>query len=554
MGTFEIDVMGSKMTIEQGTTYYEIAQKVQSQFAEEIMLAKQGSALQELHKKVQPNKPLYFYDMTSSDGMKVYQRGLLFLLIRSVWEMFGVDFPVMVHHSLKGCVYCEIKGKTDEITEDLLQKITDTMHSFEQKSVSIMRETYPKDEARDILASQHMFEKSEILRFRRATKVNLYEFDGMFDYFYGNMPYTTKGLHSFLLMPYKSGFMLCMPKQDSPREVIPFDEPAKIGNAYMEQLSWFKLMGVSNVSDLNNTIVNGNFGDLVRINEALHEKKIANIADSIHEKSDKVKVVLIAGPSSSGKTSFANRLCIQLQALGLKAKKLSLDDYFVPWDDVPLDEDGEKDLESIHTLDLPLLNSHLKKIIAGENVEIPSYNFVLCKPEYNKGHFLQLHEGEILVIEGIHGLNDMLTEEIPDENKYKIFISAMTQLNLDNHNRISTTDSRLLRRMVRDHRTRGNNAGVTLNFWHKVIAGEEKNIFPYQENADAVFNSATIYELCILKQYAEPLLFSITEDQEEFIMAKRMIKFLGYFLSAPADDIPNNSLIKEFIGGSCFKV
>lgn len=553
MGNIDVQVGGKKIAVDEKATFFDVAQQVKDDYKEEILLAKQGSVLQELHKKIQKDKPITFYDMTSPDGIKVYQRGMLFLLIRSVWELYGKENPLMVHHSLKGSVYCEIKGKENEITDDLLQKISDVMNGFVQKEVPFMRDSYARTDAMKMLEDQLMFEKSEILRFRRSSKVNLYEFEGMYDYFYGTMPYTTKGLHSFKLEPYKQGFMLTMPKASNPREVVPFDEPPKIGNAYMEQLSWFKLMGVSNVADLNNTIVDGKFGDLIRINEALHEKKIANIADSINEKIDDVKVVLIAGPSSSGKTSFANRLCIQLQALGLKAKKISLDDYFIPWEEVPLDEDGEKDLESINTLDLKLLNSDLKKIIAGEKVEIPSYNFVLGRPEY-KGNFLQLHDGEILVMEGIHGLNDMLTAEIPDKNKFKVFISAMTQLNLDSHNRISTTDSRLLRRMVRDHRTRGNDANETLNFWHKVIAGEEKNIFPYQENADAVFNSATIYELSVLKQYAEPLLFSITEDQEEFIMAKRMIKFLGYFLSAPSTDIPNNSLIKEFIGGSCFKV
>lgn len=553
MEEIKVNVMGKKQTIKSGTTFLEVSKEFQSEFKESILLAKQGNTYLELHKEIKNNQDISFYDMTSSDGMKVYQRGVLFLLIRSVWEIFGKEVTVSVNHSLRGNIYCELDSDNVKVDDELLSKINKYMIELVEKDIKIVKESYAKEVAFDIFNKQSMTEKQELLRFRRNSKVNLYELDNMYDYFYGYMPNSTKPLHTFSLEKERDGFFLCLPKIVNPREIPPIVEHAKLGNAYMEQLRWFKLMGVANVADLNNTIVNGKFGDLVRINEALHEKKIAGIADSIYSKIDDVKVVLIAGPSSSGKTSFANRLCIQLQAVGLKAKKISLDDYFLPWKEVPLGEDGEKDLESIHTMNLKLLNSDLKKIIAGEKVEIPSYNFVLGQPEY-KGHFIELKEGEILVIEGIHGLNDKLTEEIPDINKFKIFISAITQLSLDSHNRISTTDCRLLRRMVRDNRTRGKGAKSTLNFWHKVTAGEEKNIFPYQENADAIFNSATIYELSVLKQYAEPLLFSITEDQEEYIMAKRIIKFLGYFLSAPSEDIPNNSLIKEFIGGSCFEV
>ena len=354
-------------------------------------------------------------------------------------------------------------------------------------------------------------------------------------------------------MPYENGFLLRFPDPENPGELLPFQDSPKISGTFMEQMRWCQLMEVSNVADLNNSIVEGKFGDLIRINEALHEKKIAQIADQIYHKMDKVKVVLIAGPSSSGKTSFANRLCIQLRALGVKPHKVSLDDYFINREDTPLDENGKKNFERIEALDLKLLNDDLKKIIAGEKVELPFYNFVTGKREYN-GDFVQLGEGEILVMEGIHGLNDRLTPEIPAENKFKIFISAITQLNIDDHNRISTSDSRLIRRMVRDFQFRGRSAATTISSWNEVTQGEEDNIFPFQENADAVFNSATLYELSVLKQYAEPQLFAIDPSMPEYVTAKRLIKFLGYFLAAPGLEIPNNSLIKEFVGGSCFKV
>ncbi len=550
------------MEIERGTSFYDIATKFQSNFQGEILHAQQGNILHELHKPILNQEDITFYDVTAKQGYSVYCRGVSFVLVRAVWELFGAKALLRMHHSLRGNLYCELESleenqeKNQEeivLNEAVLKQIQEKMREMIKKEYRIKKESHLKEDAKEIMKRECLYDKMRLMRFRRTASVNLYEIDGFYDYFYGHMPWSTKGLDVFDLQVYEKGFLLCFPNPKDTTNVLPVDTPKKISATYMEQLRWLNLMEVSSVADLNETIVAGQFGDLVRINEALHEKKIAQIADSIQERIESVKVVLIAGPSSSGKTSFANRLCVQLQALGLRAKKISLDDYYLAWEDLPVDEEGEKDLESIDTLNLKLLNQDLKKIIAGEQVEIPSYNFVLGKPEY-KGHFFHLAEKEILVLEGIHGLNDRLTAEIPDEQKYKIFISAITQLNLDSHNRISTTDSRLLRRMVRDSRTRGNDVTQTLNFWHKVLAGEEKNIFPYQENADAIFNSSTLYELSVLKPYAQPLLFAVQEDQAEYMMAKRMIKFLGHFLSAPDHDIPNNSLVKEFIGGSCFKV
>ncbi len=367
------------------------------------------------------------------------------------------------------------------------------------------------------------------------------------------MPLTTGDVGLFGLVAHENGFLLRFPDPQNPQELLPLQEVSKLSGVFMEQMHWCKLMGVSNVAELNNSIVKGQFGDLIRINEALHEKRVAEIADQIYQKLDRVKVVLIAGPSSSGKTSFANRLCIQLRVLGVTPHKVSLDDYFLNREDTPLDENGKKNFEVIEALDLKQLNHDLKAMIAGERVELPYYNFVTGKREYN-GEFVQLGEGEVLVLEGIHGLNDRLTAAIPAENKFKIFISAITQLNLDDHNRISTSDSRLIRRMVRDFQFRGRDARTTISSWHEVTQGEEDNIFPFQENADAIFNSATLYELSVLKQYAEPQLFAIDPAMPEYVTAKRLVKFLGYFLAAPGLEIPNNSLIKEFVGGSCFKV
>ena len=553
METNKINVMGREMQIAKGMTFGELAKEFQGEFPSAILLAKQGNVLKELGYEIEEAEDITFFDVTSEDGMRVYHRAVSFLLVKATKDVLGEDARVIIEHSLRGNLYCEIKNPEVAVDETLVKKLQDKMMEYVAADLPIRKKTFRKDKAVEMVKKQGMQDKKELFRFRSASNVNLYELDGFYDYFYGYMPLSTGALHLFGLLPYKKGLLLRFPDPKNPKELQPLQVPEKISNVFMEQMHWCQLMGVSNVADLNNVIVKGQFGELIRINEALHEKKIAEIADQIHQRMDKVRVVLIAGPSSSGKTSFANRLSIQLKALGVKPHKVSLDDYFLNRDDTPVDENGKKNFEVIEALDLSLLNSDLKKIIAGERVELPYYNFMTGKREY-KGDFVQLGEGEVLVIEGIHGLNDRLTAEIPAENKFKIFISAITQLNVDDHNRISTSDSRMIRRMVRDHQFRGRDARLTISTWNDVTQGEEDNIFPFQENADAIFNSATLYELSVLKQYAEPQLFAIDSSMPEYVTANRLIKFLSYFLAAPDKEIPNNSLIKEFVGGSCFKV
>lgn len=548
-----ITVMGKEMQIAEGMTFGELAQAFQGEFPSTILLAKQGNGLRELSYEIRDGEDITFLDLRDEEGMRVYHRGVSFLLVKAARDILGEESLVVIEHSLRGNLYCEIRRPQIEITQDLIAKLEEKMKVYAAADLPIQKRTFRKDTAIRIAKAQGMQDKAELFRFRRASNINLYELDGFYDYFYGYMPSSTGALGLFGLMPYEKGFLLRFPDPQNPKELRPFEDVPKINSVFMEQMRWCRLMGVSNVAELNNSIVEGRFGELIRINEALHEKRVAEIADQIHQKMDKVKVVLIAGPSSSGKTSFANRLCIQLRVLGVKPHKVSLDDYFINREDTPLDENGKKNFERIEALDLKQLNSDLKKIIAGEKVELPYYNFVSGEREYH-GDFVQLGEGEILVMEGIHGLNDRLTAEIPAENKFKIFISAITQLNIDDHNRISTSDSRLIRRMVRDFQFRGRSARTTISTWNEVTQGEEDNIFPFQENADAVFNSATLYELSVLKQYAEPQLFAIDSSMPEYMTAKRLIKFLGYFLAAPGMEIPNNSLIKEFVGGSCFKV
>ena len=548
-----VNVMGKEMQIMEGMTFAELAKEFQGEFPSPIVLAKQGNVLKELNYPIKDADDITFYDLCNEEGGRVYQRGVSFLLVKAVQELMGETASVTIEHSLRGNFYCEIRRPETEHTPELVQKLEAKMREYVAADLPIRKYTFRKEDAMAIVKKQGMQDKAELFRFRRASNINLYELDGYYDYFYGYMPASAGALQTFGLMPYENGFLIRFANPKNPSELIPFEDPKKISGVFMEQMYWSQLMGVSNVADLNQSIVKGEFGDLIRINEALHEKKVAQIAEQIHERIDTVKVVLIAGPSSSGKTSFANRLCVQLRALGIKPHKVSMDDYFVNREDTPLDENGKKNFERIEALDLKQLNIDLKHIIAGDKIELPYYNFVTGKREYN-GDFLQVGEGEILVMEGIHGLNPRLTPEIPEENKFKIFISAITQLNIDEHNRISTSDSRLLRRMVRDFQFRGRSARTTISSWDEVRQGEEDNIFPFQENADAIFNSATLYEISVLKAYAEPQLFAIDESMPEYVTAKRLIKFLGYFVAAPGADIPNNSLIKEFVGGSCFKV
>lgn len=545
--------MGRMVMVEEGTTFGEVARDFADELEGTILLARQGNQLRELCNVVRDAEPITFFDLTNPDGMRVYRRGASFLLVKAVEELFGEDALVVIEHSLRGNLYCELRKPAIENDAQLARKLEEKMKEYVARDMPIVKRTFRKDVAREMVRKQGMMDKAELFRFRRASNINLYELDGFYDYFYGYMPLSTKDVSLFAIEPSGSGFFLCLPERQAPTAVSEVQSAKKIQEVFLEQMKWCQLLEVSNVGELNTAITHGEFGDLIRINEALHEKKIAEIADQIHQRIDTVKIILIAGPSSSGKTSFMNRLSVQLRVLGIRPHKLSLDDYFVNRNDSPLDEFGNRDLESVYALDLPVLNRDLEKIISGEQVELPTYNFVTGKREY-KGNTIHLQHDEILLVEGIHGLNDMLTESIPNESKFKIFISALTQLNVDDHNRISTSDSRLIRRMVRDNQFRGRDAQSTIESWYSVTRGEEENIFPFQENADVVFNSATVYELSVLKQYAEPLLFCIQPDQPEYVTAKRLIKFLGYFLAAPPTDIPNNSLIKEFVGGSCFKV
>ena len=546
-----VKVMGEEVKVKDDITFGELSENYKNKFKSQILLAKANNQIKELSDKVEDNTDIVFFDYTHVEGFRVYTRALSMILIKAAKDVFGKECDIVIENSLKKNLYCEFVDKIIPATDENLNKIEQRMREIISLDLPIKKESFSKYKAIEKVKEMGMYDKERLFRFRRASHINLYSIDGFYDYYYGYMPLRTGGLDKFGLMKYKRGFLLLFPtaNDDIPKEL----SLEKITDVFMEQMEWCRLMKVKDVAELNDIICEGKFEDLIRINEALHEEKIVSIVDMICNKRDKIKMVLIAGPSSSGKTTFAQRLCVQLRVKGITPHAISLDDYFINREDTPVDEFGKHDFENINALDLKLFNEHMTKMINGQKVELPYYNFITGKREY-RGNFKQLNDGEIFVIEGIHGLNDKLTESIPNDNKFKIFVSAMTQLNVDTHNRISTSDSRLIRRIVRDYNFRGNDAKSTIDSWEYVARGEDKNIFPFQENADVIFNSATIYELAVLKMYIEPLLFKIDPSMPEFITANRLIKFLDYFLCADSHSIPNNSIIKEFVGGSCFDV
>ncbi len=539
--------------IESGTYFYEIAEKYKNNYKTDIMLAKSGNVLYELGNKITKSMDISFIDLTDQDGVRVYSRSLSFIMVKAIKELYGIDTKIYIEHSINGNLYTEVYQKGLLIDEKFLCEVKNKMQEIIDLNHPIERLMVSADEAIELASKYGMEDKSRLLAYRRVSYVSVYKLDDFYDYYYGYMLPFTGCLKIFDLALYEKGFLLRMPSAKCLYAPESYDNFEKISKVFMEQLDWCNLMEVKCIADLNDIIAKGGFDELVRVNEALHEKKIANIADEITAKSDKVKIVLIAGPSSSGKTSFAQRLCVQLRVNGIKPQAIGMDDYFVNRDKTPLGPDGKPDYEGLGALDLKKFNKDLNDLINGKEAIIPSYDFITGKRRIT-GRKLKLHKGEIVVIEGIHGLNTDLTKAIPEEAKFRIFVSPMTQLNVDAHNCISTSDSRLIRRIVRDYQFRGNSASETISIWPDVRRGEEKNIFPYQENADVIFNSATIYELCVLKSFILPRLYKIDKTMPEYIVANRLIKFLDYFLCAGTDAIPDNSLIKEFVGGSVFNV
>ena len=532
---------GSTREYPEGTRFLEIAKEFQGHYENDIVLVISDGKLLELYKTLEKDCFLRFLTTGDDIGLKTYRRSMSLMLVKAVYDTAGHDRirKVRIHYAAGQGYYCTIDGDIS-LNEVFLRQVEETMHRIVEQDLPI--------EKRSI--QYGMYDKEELFKYRRSSRVNLYRMGAFEDYNYGYMVPSTGYLRYFALHLYDEGFVIQLPEIVNPRVIPPFAVREKLFQVQKESMRWGDLQNIETVGDLNREIVQAGAQNMVLVQEAQQEKKIAEIAEQIAKRGD-VKFVLVAGPSSSGKTTFSHRLSIQLKVNGMRPHPLAVDNYFVNRDQTPKDERGNYDFECLEAIDVEQFNEDLRRLLLGEEVEIPTFDFITGQRKYD-GRKLKMESRDILVIEGIHCLNPKLTETLPDDRKFKIYISALTQLNVDEHNRIPTTDGRLIRRIVRDARTRGTTAARTIAMWYSVRRGEERNIFPFQEEADIMFNSALIYELAVLKQYVEPLLFQITPDMEEYHEAKRLLKFLDYFLGIGTDRIPANSLLREFIGGGCF--
>lgn len=548
-----ITIDGVQREYPEGITFEEIAREYQPKYDNMIALVLENGKIRELIKRATKDCELTFLTLKDSIGHKAYVRTGLMTLVKSVYDVLGSEkvSKVKVEFAIGQGYYCRVK-MDEKLTCEHVKKIRKRMMELTEADLPITKKSYPMDEAMEMFRKYKMYDKEKLFRYRRSSFVNIYCLDGYYDYYYGYMLPSTGYLKYYDVMFYENGILLLIPGNEEPTKLDYFEPKEKFFRTLMTSTHWGEMMGIDSVGDLNDTICNGQISDMILVQEALQERRIGEIAKEIVDRGN-IKFVVIAGPSSSGKTTFSHRLSIQLRTYGMIPHPIALDDYFVNREDTPRDENGDYNYECLEAIDVKQFNEDMNRLLAGEKVELPQFNFKTGKREYH-GNFKKLGPEDILVIEGIHGLNPATTFSLPDKNKFKIYISALTSLNIDEHNRIPTTDGRLLRRMVRDARTRGTCARRTIEMWPSVRRGEEKYIFPYQETADEMFNSVLIYELAVLKQYAEPLLFGIHKGEPEYHEAKRLLKFLEYFQGIDSQNVPNNSICREFIGGSYFNV
>lgn len=550
---YEIKIGDEVRKYKDGVTFGDIAKDYQDKYPYDIVLVTKDGKLTELFRKVTKNCKVEFITTATSPGIETYRRSVKLLLMKAFYDVAGADNirKITVEYSISKGYYYTVDADI-ELTEELLEKVEERMRALADENLPINKRSVSVSSAIALFNRHKMYDKEKLFRFRRASNVNVYSIKGFEDYYYGYMVPSTGYLKYFKLYKFEEGFVLQLPVKESPDTVQEFAPQRKLFNVLRESGRWSDMLDISNVGSLNEQISQGRINDIILVQEALQEKKIAEIASNIAACRDK-KFIMIAGPSSSGKTTFSHRLSVQLRVNGLTPHTIGIDDYFVDRELSPRDEFGNYNFEVLEALDVEKFNEDMQDLEKGKEVQMPTYNFITGKREYN-GNKMKLGKDDILVIEGIHGLNDRLSYSLSKESKYKIYISALTTLNIDEHNRIPTTDGRLIRRLVRDARTRGISAADTISRWQSVRNGEESHIFPFQEEADIMFNSALIYELAVLKQYAEPILFGIPQDAPEYIEAKRLLKFLDYFLGIDSKNIPNNSLLREFIGGGCFNV
>lgn len=553
-----LTIQGEKKEYPSGTSFLRIAQDYSDAYQDDIVLVLYNRRLRELNKCADGDGTVEFLTTADKTGKKAYRRSVTLLMQKAVYNLWGKgNISVRVKYSIGQGNYCELVKRENDTEEVVkvsgteINKLKNEMYQMVVSDIEIHKESINTDDAVTLFHDLGMTDKEKLFRYRRSSRVNIYELDHYMDYFYGFMVPSTGYLRYYDVIPYADGFMLQFPDKNT-REVAPFVPAEKLFHTLKTSRDWGKMLEIDTIGALNDAIAAGKTQQMILTQEALFEERIGRLAEEIISAKDR-KFIMIAGPSSSGKTTFSHRLSIQLAAKGLNPHPFPLDDYYKNRDICPKDENGELDLECLDALDVELFNHDMNELLAGKTVNLPIFNFKTGKREY-KDKLMTLGKDDVLVIEGIHGLNDKLSYSLPIESKFKIYISALTQLNIDEHNCLPTTDGRLIRRIVRDARTRGTSAKETIAMWDSVRRGEEKYIFPFQEGADVMFNSALIYELAVLKMYAEPLLFAIDKDCQEYLEAKRLLKFLDYFLPMPSDGINQNSILREFIGGSCFNV
>lgn len=532
------------------TTLLEIGESFKKYYNYPILIANVNNDLVELSEKVTGKCKVDFYDRSSIVGRAVYERSACFMLVVATRKVLGETAELYVEHSMDNGIFCRVKGA--DFDKPVMKKIEETMRELSKQDLHFSKVSVARIDAINYFKKKHQLDKVRVLKYISNTYVNLYRLDDVYDYFFGEMAYSTGQIDEFKLTFIKdNGFILSLPTIANPECTLDYVHHSMVFNNFLEYTEWGNIVGISDAADLNEIVSKGNYNEVIRLSEAYYESQLTRIADKIYDNRKDIKMVLLAGPSSSGKTTTAKKLCVYLQSKGFKTHTISIDDYFLSREDTPKNEFGEYDFESIRAIDTNLFNKHLTKLLAGEKVLLPEYNFITGKKEFHR-NYLQLGDNDIIVIEGLHALNDELTMAIDRRNKYKIFISPLTQLNVDHHNRIHTSDTRKLRRIIRDNKYRGYSASETLKMWRNISDGEFKWIYPFQDDTDSIINSALVYELGVLKTYAEPLLFSVEETDEMYPEAIRLINFLRNFLPIPSDEVPKDSVLREFIGGSGF--
>jgi len=543
------------MEFDEGTTYKEISEAFKHNYNYDILVAKADNDIVDLSDTLKKKCNIDFFDRSSELGNSVYVDSAIFILILAVRNVLGDKVEVKTEYSIDRGVYCTIKNLDMgiKVNKSLINSIYKEMHEIVNENYLFTKLSVSRLDAIKYFKKLNRMDKVHALKYISNTYINLYRINDIYDYFYDKMAYSTSQINNFRLTYVKdNGFVLSFPDTMNPECTLDYLHHEKIFNKFLEYTDWGEIIGVENAADLNRTVSQAKIGELINLAEAHYDSQLAKIAEDIYSSNRNIKIVLIAGPSSSGKTTTSKKLDIYLRSKGFITHPIGLDDYFREIDKREIDANGKPDFESINALDVDLFNKHLTSLLEGKKVSLPTYNFVLGKREYN-GNYLQLGEKDIIIIEGLHALNDELTMSIDNEQKYKIYISPLTQLNIDNHNHIHTSDIRKLRRIVRDSKTRGRDAVGTLRMWSDIQNGERNNIFRFQDDADIVVNSALIYEVGVLKTYVEPLLFNVDENDPEYPEALRLINFLRNFLPIPGDDVPPGSVLREFIGGSCFK-